>query len=280
MQETHFQLQNITLAGLESEPANGKPIILAMHGWLDNAASFVPLAPLLPGSYRLVSLDLPGHGKSSHRSPDAHYHLMDNIQDLHELFLQQDWHDVTLLGHSMGGILASVYAACFPERIKKLIIMESFGPLTLEAESSAQQLRDSVNSRLAIAAKTPRHPDSVGQAVTARMLAGKMKQESAQILMLRNLKQVDGALQYSTDRRLRTISTLRLTEAQANAFLKQIACPTLAILGEQGFEKLKRNMSKRQGVIADLTTVECPGGHHVHMDNPTDVAVKIREFLE
>ena len=55
------------LAGLAWR-REGAPRVLCLHGWLDNAASFVPLAPLLD-RLDVVALDLPGHGHSEHRHP-------------------------------------------------------------------------------------------------------------------------------------------------------------------------------------------------------------------
>ena len=57
--------------GLRTGAAGG-PRVLALHGWLDNAASFVPLAPELPG-LDLVAPHLPGHGASDHLPPGTDY---------------------------------------------------------------------------------------------------------------------------------------------------------------------------------------------------------------
>ncbi|MEM8768285.1 MAG: alpha/beta hydrolase, partial [Pseudomonadota bacterium] len=61
------------------DPA-GEPT-LALHGWLDNAATFDRLAPLLP-ELNLVALDFAGHGLSDHRPPGVHYHSFTDIQDV------------------------------------------------------------------------------------------------------------------------------------------------------------------------------------------------------
>ena len=123
MQEIVFQLPHLRLQGLQQGDIN-KPVILALHGWLDNAASFLPLAAELDLSeHQLIALDMAGHGHSQHRSADAHYHLVDWIQDIHQLIESNNWSRVILLGHSLGGIVASLYASAFAEKVSKLILL-------------------------------------------------------------------------------------------------------------------------------------------------------------
>ena len=278
MTEIEIPLTTMTMRGLRYG-SQDKPAIVALHGWLDNAASFEPLAGYF-ADYQIIALDFAGHGKSEHRALGAHYHLVDNVQDLHEAIVYLGLQDVSIVGHSMGGIIASMYAACFPEMVKKLVVIESFGPLTLEPRSSASQLRKSIDSRMAGAAKTPRHPDSMDTAVKARMMAGKMQTSSAELLMQRNIDVSGEALRWRTDPRLRTISSLRLTDEQADSFIESVTCPWLTILGAEGFEKLRVNLEKRKYLAPDMKAVTCPGGHHLHMDNPAPVAEKIIGFFQ
>ena len=150
----------------------------------------------------------------------------------------------------------------------------------MEPRSSASQLRKSIDSRIENAAKTPRHPDSMETAVKARMMAGKMHLTSAQGLMQRNIVESEGELKWRTDPRLRTISSLRLTDEQSNSFIESVTCSWLTILGEQGFEKLKVNLEKRRHLAQGMQDCTCPGGHHLHMDEPGPVAEKIIGFLQ
>jgi uncharacterized alpha/beta hydrolase family protein len=70
-----------------------------------------------------------------------------------------------------------------------------------------------------------------------------------------------------------------MTEPQAEAFMRNIQCPTLVITGVQGYESMRTTVQNRLGWIEDLTTAECEGHHHLHMDNPKPVADKITVFL-
>ena len=79
--EHRFDNHGISLAAVEWGDPDGLPVI-ALHGWLDNAASFAPLAARLEG-VRLIALDLAGHGLSDHPSPDNTYHISTDVAAVH-----------------------------------------------------------------------------------------------------------------------------------------------------------------------------------------------------
>ena len=277
MLEKEFKLANVSLRGLAfGDPE--KPMILALHGWLDNAASFLPLAKHL-SDYYVVAIDIAGHGMSDHRSPDSHYHLMDYVYDVQELVESQNWQEFILLGHSMGGIISSIYTSCFPEKVSRYISIESFGPISKEPESSPQQLRDSIESRLKASKSEGKHPRSLDTTISARAKAGDLSLESASLLVNRNVEKVEDGYRFRTDRRLRTISSLRVTEPQAEAFMRGISCPTLVINGDKGYDMMKSVLDARKEWVLGLCYIECSGGHHLHMDNPQAVSHEILNFL-
>jgi pimeloyl-ACP methyl ester carboxylesterase len=276
-QALEFPLANITLRGIGyGDPT--KPMILALHGWLDNAASFQPIAEYLT-DYYILALDITGHGLSSHRSDGAHYHLIDFAYDLYELVDSQGWQAFILMGHSMGGIISTIYASCFPEHVSKLISIESFGPMTKDTQSSPVQLRDSILSRLKAQQSEAKHPSSIERTVEARAKVGDIKLESARLLITRNIREENKQLLFNTDRRLRTFSSLRMTESQAEAFMGNIQCPMLVITGDHGYESMRTILQNRLDWVENLTVAECEGYHHLHMDNPQPVAEKIVGFL-
>lgn len=252
--------------------------ILFVHGYLDNANSFVPILPFFK-SYDCVAIDLAGHGRSSHRSADAHYHLSDYVYDLYCIVNESNWSTITLVGHSLGGIVSTMFAACFPELVNRLILIESLGPLTEKENTSVFQLRDSMLSRVS-ANKPIKPPGSLKRLVEARMKVSNMSEANAELIMRRNTESLAHGLQWRTDKRLRTKSPMRLTENQAADVLKNIQCPVHLVLGDKGFDKIKNMLSVRQRLIQNFSYTTESGGHHVHMDSPEQVAKSILRFVE
>ena len=80
---------------------DSSPSVLALHGWLDNLASFEPLLQHLD-DLCVVAIDLPGHGKSDHRPVGAHYHFLDWIPDILAVIEALGWKGLSLMGHSLG----------------------------------------------------------------------------------------------------------------------------------------------------------------------------------
>lgn len=264
--ELTFTIPNRSIAALTNGQTE-KPLLLMVHGWLDNAASFSKLIPLLH-DFHVIAIDLPGHGKSSHRSPDAHYHLLDYVHDLQCLVHAQGWKDFSIVGHSLGGIISSMYCAVFPELVDKFVCIESAGPLTEPESTSVEQLRKAIQSRIEANEKQIKQPKDLNSIVHARQKVSDLTSENAGMILQRNTiydKQTD-TLQWSTDKRLRTVSSLRLTNPQVENLLKGIQCPIHFVLGSNGFSKVKDLMEKRKSLFknAQVTTVE--GGHHVHME--------------
>jgi len=109
-----------------------KPAIIALHGWLDNAATYDRLAPML-SDYRIIALDFVGHGFSSHRPEGIRYHMLDNIDDVIGLADGLELERFILMGHSMGAGVSTMLAGAFPERIQKLILIEGIGTNTSAA---------------------------------------------------------------------------------------------------------------------------------------------------
>ena len=128
----------------------GAPKVLALHGWLDNAASFVPLAAHLD-DIELVALDLPGHGRSAHLPAGGHYTFEVAVHHVLDVADALGWQRFRLLGHSMGAGIASLVAAAAPERIDRLVCIEALGGLSDTPDHTAQRMRESVAAARSLA---------------------------------------------------------------------------------------------------------------------------------
>lgn len=257
----------------------GGPRLLCLHGWLDNAASFLPLAPHL-AAFDLVALDLPGHGASAHRAPGYDYAFVDWLHDVLDAMDSLGWPQADLLGHSMGGTIASVVAAAAPARVRRLALVEALGPISGDPAQAGQRLRDAVAARRAVAPRPTRVIPDIETAVAARLSASRMTPEAARLIVERNLRPVEGGLAWRSDPRLTLPSALRLAEETVQSLLRKIEAPVLVIAAEPSppyFPAAVRDA--RLACLADGRVVVLDGGHHLHMEQPARVAEPLLGFL-
>jgi len=263
-EEIRLSLPHIEVAAHLYGPEDGQPVI-ALHGWLDNAATFSRLAPLLEG-LRIVALDLPGHGHSDHRPLGAAYNIWDYAHDVLQTAEQFGWKRFSLLGHSMGAIVSVLLAGAMPERVERLALIDGVIPFTGEAETAPQKLGESLQKLLAVDDKRKPVYATFEQAVAARMKGvGAVSHEAAERLAQRGLMPVPGGYTWRTDARLMLPSSMRLTRAHALAFVHRVACPASLILAEQGLLNQPAMVELTQNLPFALHRL--PGGHHLHLDD-------------
>ncbi|WDE13659.1 alpha/beta fold hydrolase [Thalassomonas haliotis] len=254
-------------------------IVLCLHGWLDNAASFLPLMPYLPGK-RVIAIDWPGHGLSTHRSSDAYYHFIDWVYDLLQLFEVNDWGAVDIVAHSMGGMIASAFAATFPEKVKSLTLIDAIGFINANAEQTTKQLRQGMLSRLQGKKKQKNLHTSEQSAINARVSVSDLRYQDAALIVKRGLKKTGDGYTWRADSRLRMISPYRLTLGQAEQLISDIDVPVQLIYGEQGMDFVASGIKHFGPMFKDFTSYALPGGHHVHMEQPQQTAEKILAFIK
>ena len=260
--------------------AGAKYPVLALHGWLDNAASFDVLAPLLPECH-LVAVDMPGHGLSDHKSLQASYNLWDDLLDVLAIADHLGWQQFILLGHSRGALMSVLLAGAMPERLKQLILLDAAFPEAVEPAQAPKQLAKFLRDSRSVHKKRMPSYCSIEDAVAARCRGFlPMSEHSARLVVERGIKKKLGKFHWSNDPRLSNASAFKLTDQHNEAFMTAITAPTLLIMAEQGLagysqqrEKLKQFNQIEQQVFA--------GGHHFHMDKPAvfEIAKKITDFI-
>ncbi|EWG98334.1 alpha/beta fold hydrolase [Halomonas sp. BC04] len=262
------------LAGL-SWGDDAAPTWLALHGWLDNAASFTRLAPLLARRLhiRIVAIDFSGHGHSQHAAGD--YALWDYCHDLLDAADELGLERATLLAHSMGAGVSCLTAAALPERVDRLILIDGLGALTTPAGDAAQQLHKGLRAFRRSLSAAPRYPD-IKTAVAARVAGGvtPIDADTARPVVARNLSdEGDGHVRLRTDGRLLWPSPVRLTPEQVLALLGAIKAPVLLIEGDSGILGERESAAAARSAVSVLTRRVLPGGHHLHLESGAVAAV-------
>jgi pimeloyl-ACP methyl ester carboxylesterase len=257
----------------------GAPRVLALHGWLDNAASFVPLAPLLTG-IELVAPDLPGHGRSVHLPRGTDYSFAGALHHVLDIADALGWERFALLGHSMGAGIASLVAAGCPQRIERMVAIEALGALPEAADATVGRLRDAVAATRALPGKRLRVFPGLDPAIRARMQANALSEPVARLLVERGTVPVEGGHAWSSDPRLTLPTMVRMTDAQVDALVRGIECPTRVIYASPPQPYLPEpERSRRARLLPRGDLVVVPGGHHLHMEDPAAVAAAIGGFL-
>ncbi|CAN7270498.1 alpha/beta hydrolase [Pseudoxanthomonas sp. LjRoot168] len=266
------------ISGLRSATKTG-PRVLALHGWLDNAASFVPLAGHLPG-IQLVVPDLPGHGRSAHLAPGAEYTSGVAVNAALDIADALGWETFSLLGHSMGAGIASLMAAAVPQRVERLVVIEALGGLAETVERTADRWREAIAAARSLPGKQLRVFGDLAAPVRARMQANQLSEPAARLLVERGVRAVDGGYVWSSDPRLTLPTPQRLDEAQLAALVAGVACPTTVVYADppQAYfpEPLR---SQRAALLPDGRLHVIPGTHHLHMEDPATVAALVSAFL-
>jgi pimeloyl-ACP methyl ester carboxylesterase len=248
------------------------PPVLALHGWLDNAGSFALLAPLLAKRFRVIALDLPGHGHADHLAPGASYHYLDYVRVVLAAADALQLDRYTLLGHSLGAGIAALAAAAMPERIERLLLIEGLGPLGDDGSHTLPRFRDALTPR-GDNRKPLRVFRDIEQAVSARSMVSGLPVELARPIVERGLIETAGGWRWRSDPQLTRPSPVRLAEPQIHALLRGIEAPTALLLAQPATSYLPSAlMQARAACVADIATTCVAGGHHLQLEHPQAVA--------
>lgn len=275
--EIEFETPRGRLAGLHW-PRDDAPRALCLHGWLDNAASFEPLAPLLD-RLELVAIDLPGHGRSAHRPAACRYHFIDYLWDVEATLDALGWTDAHLIGHSMGGGISAVYAAGAPGRCRSLTLLDAPGPLSNKAADTTERLRRSLagNRR---GAGTPREYASLGAMVRARRKVSDLSEHSARRICERAARREGDGFSWRSDPALNWTSPLIMSEEQALNLLAHIETPVLSFVTARVSPWLSgEQLAARKQALPRGRHETVDSHHHFHMDAPALIADRIQDFV-
>jgi pimeloyl-ACP methyl ester carboxylesterase len=273
--DTFLPINGLNLHVTQWGPADGHPIVM-MHGIRGYAQTFVGIAQALQPHYRVIAFDQRGRGQSDW-DPAHDYYTGAYVRDLAALADSLGLCGFDLLGHSMGGINAIVYASQNPGRVQRMVI-EDAGPGAFEGSAGAIRIQQELQT-------TPqRFADWEEAAVFMRALRPTVTEEARQQRLQSMLKPLpDGGYTWIYDHA--GISQTRLHPDAARVIdlvphVKGIACPTLVLRGGRS-DYLQPAMADAM-VQANPLIEWCEvadAGHYIHDDQPERVAQLVRGFL-
>ncbi len=276
--ERHWHIDGLDLYGLEWGEPDGHPV-LALHGWQDNAASFSRLAPQLQGC-RVIAIDLSGQGKSSFRSADSSYQIWDDLPQLDRLVELLGWDQFSLLGHSRGAIIATLFAAVRASRIDRLVLLDAIFPRPAAEADFVAQLASYLDQRMLASQVSLRTYPERQVAVAARAKQD-FSIDAAETLASRGLSGEAGAGWYwRNDPRLRGASAVKMTTGQIQSVLNAVTAPVLLLVASEGVMKEYDFQAVLAESSINIDIEYVVGGHHFHMEPLVDEWVAtIRKFL-
>jgi pimeloyl-ACP methyl ester carboxylesterase len=217
------------------------PPLLLVHGGRDHCRAWDWVAERLSADYHVIAPDLRGHGDSDWADAGG-YVMPAFIYDLAQLIHQQTTGPVALIGHSLGGNIATRYTGLYPERVSRLVCIEGLGPSPkMEAELAAigieARLRGWIDEQRQLAARQPRRYATLLDAL-ARMRAenAHLSESQADHLTRHGVRQnEDGTYTWKFDPYIRSWPPIDSTRDEIRALWQAITCPTLLIYGAQSW---------------------------------------------
>jgi pimeloyl-ACP methyl ester carboxylesterase len=280
--------QFITIRGLSYHVriwgADDAPPLFVLHGWMDVGASFQFLVDALTREWRVIAPDWRGFGQSQWCSDG--YWFADYVADLDALLdhyaADQSVH---LIGHSLGGNVACVYAGTRPDRVAKLVSLEGFG-LPVERADVAP---DRMGKWLDALRDPPTFAPYASMGAVADRLQknnSRMSRDHAEFLAGHWAELLpDGSARLRSDpqHKLPFPSVYRMEETRA--VWRRVTAPTLWVLGADTFilrwlHEDDPDLLNRRAEFASCRLVTIPdAGHMLHHDQPDRVADAIEPFL-
>ena len=258
------------------------PLLVYSHGWLDTSATFADVGERLGERFHVVAFDQRGYGYSEW--PQDGYWFPDYIADLDALIDHlAPAAPIALVGHSMGGQVASIYAGLRPARIAKLAVLDSLFLPDMPASSAPRRMSRWLDQIKA--APREKAYDSFHE------LATRVKKQHPQLSDARALFVAQGWGAAGGDGRIRLLADPKhrldmptlYRNAESMEIWQSITAPTLFIDGgASAFAKAIGDQEKilRRACFKDHRIVTLPdAGHMLHFDAPDALAAALLEFL-
>jgi pimeloyl-ACP methyl ester carboxylesterase len=257
---------------------------LLLHGFMDAAATWDLVAPQLASArLRVLAPDLRGFGDGARIASGAYYYFPDYVLDVAEIVetLVPAGSPLVVVGHSMGGSVATMYAGTVPSRVTRLVVVEGAGPPDNEHAHVPDRMRRWIDDMRGVCSRGQRSMPSRDDAL--RRLVGNHPRVSPEVLrtrldaLLRELP--DGRFAWKADPLHATQSPIAFFAESFKAFIRRVECPALFVsggpLGWHPPDEAERIACFRQLSRADIDDA----GHMMHWTHPDELVKAVLGFV-
>ncbi len=278
----------LTLRGLRHHvtrwPGEDPEPVFLLHGWMDTGDTFQFLVDALPDRRTCIAPDWRGFGRSEW--PAEGYWFPDYYADLEALIDHYaPGRPVTLVGHSMGGNIATMYAGIRPERVRRVVSIEGFGLLRTDPGQAPGRYREWLDQ----VREPPRFASFPSFEAFVHLLVRRnprlAPERAAFVAAAWTERRPDGSVVVRSDPAHKRVNPVLYRREEAEACWHQIEAPLLYVVAEQsdflprhGADAQPENVAR---LIRRLEPCRIPdAGHMVHHDRPELLAQVIEAFLE
>jgi len=256
---------------------------LLIHGFMDAGGTWDLVAPRLAGAaFRVLAPDLRGYGDGARVPPGGYYYFPDYLLDVAELVeaLVPPAGPLLVVGHSMGGTVATLYAGATPARVSRLVVVEGVGPPDSQHEHTPDRMRHWIDGVRGVRGRAERTMASHDEALDR--LAANHPRVDREVLRTRlpALARVrpDGRVVWKADPLHATRSPVPFFAETFKAFVKRVECPTLFVSGgPAGWHP--PDEQQRIECFRALSRLDIDdAGHMMHWTHPDLLSKAIADF--
>ena len=264
----------------------GAPPLLMVHGGRDHCRNWDWVAEALKDQYHIIAPDLRGHGDSAWAIGGS-YALGDFVYDIAQLVDQRMPGPVSIISHSMGGAISLMYTGVFPERVKRLVVIEGvvMSPAdyaNLRAQPLRQRFGRWIEQLHDLSGRMPRKYASIDEALQ-RMRAENphLSPERARHLTIHGVNQnEDGTFSWKFDNYVRAFAPYGFSTEEITGLWSEITCPTLLVHGQDSWLSKPQDNGALGYFKTATTATVAQAGHWVHHDRLDAFLAIVGPFLK
>lgn len=245
-----------------TDSSEGTPIVF-LHGFLENKKMWQEYVTLYSKKYRIITIDLLGHGETDCL---GYVHSMEeNANAVNEVLEHLNIGKAIIVGHSMGGYVSLAFAELYPEKIRKLVLLNS----TSKEDNAEKKL----NRTRAIKAVKQNYVNFVSLSIS------NLFSENNRTRLETEIEQVkEQALKTPLQGVVASLEGMKIRKDRETLLQKNLF-PVLLVLGKQDpVLNYEESIAQIEDTTAELVSFD--DGHMSHIENKEELKIKLAEFFQ